>query len=287
VLLLESNISNAPLVNKLLCGADALNRTQYQVTSVKELGQLQIQFSQTSYDVALCAPSSFQPLHKLAPQLPIIVFTDTDDDSDAAKALQSGAKDHLNLNHIDAFSLTRAIRYAIERQQIETALQSSENRFRALLENSSDGIALVNAEGLIIYNSPAYERILGYEPGGLLGQSALTLLHPDDLAFGLEQLGKLAQSPGIHISASLRQQHKNGTWRWLEGTAISLLHDPHVNAIVTNFRDVTERKLAEEQLRYQAAIAENISEAVITADANSVIKSWNKAAERLHGYSAE
>ncbi|HKZ71089.1 MAG TPA: PAS domain S-box protein, partial [Anaerolineales bacterium] len=136
-----------------------------------------------------------------------------------------------------------------ERKQAEEALQASETRFRALIENSADAIALTSADGTIVFASPAHTLILGYAHEEIVGRSGLELIHPDDAVLGANALGQLLQTPGVSLSIQLRERHKDGSWRWLEGTAKNLLADPDVQAIVTNFRDITERKQAEARLR--------------------------------------
>lgn len=130
----------------------------------------------------------------------------------------------------------------------DEALQHSEQRFRALIENSRDGIAITNGEWRLVYLSPATYDILGYEPEELTASLAFELLHPDDLAANAELLVSLASGETLHASRLFRVRHKNNSWRWIEATASNQLADPAVNAVVTNFRDVTERKNAEEEL---------------------------------------
>jgi PAS domain S-box-containing protein len=129
----------------------------------------------------------------------------------------------------------------------EEALRQSEKRFRALIEHSSDLIALVNSEGLVTYLSPSITPIMGYDPEEFLGSHALVLVHPDDLACMQQVLGNILQSPGKTLRAEYRLRCKDGTFRWFEATATNLLHEPAVAAIVGNFHDITEQKRLEKQ----------------------------------------
>lgn len=137
----------------------------------------------------------------------------------------------------------------------------SDRHFRALIEHSSDAVALLTPEGIVTYASPSSERITGYPVDVLVGMNSFALLHPDDLENVQRQFTMLLDRPGHFITVEYRICHKNGTWRWMEGTATNLLHDPTIQAIVANFRDTTERKQAEEErhqllAREQAARAE-------------------------------
>jgi PAS domain S-box-containing protein len=144
------------------------------------------------------------------------------------------------------------LRDVTERKRSEAALQVSEKRFRALIEHSSDAVALLTLDGTILYSSPTSERLLGYTPDELVGQNAITPVHPDDLDTVLQLLNNLLQQPNSTVTTQYRYRHKNGSWVWLEGVGRNLLHDVNIGAIVANYRDITERKQQEEALRRRA-----------------------------------
>jgi len=123
----------------------------------------------------------------------------------------------------------------------------SEKLFRALIENSSDAIALVSHEGLFTYVSPSVQKILGFTPEELLGHNTLELFPPDHLPAALEQFDTVAKTPGLTVTVEHTCIHKDGSLRWLESTITNHLHDPHIQAFVANFRDISERKQAEER----------------------------------------
>jgi len=130
----------------------------------------------------------------------------------------------------------------------EKALQHSEKRFRALIENSTDGITLLNPEGRVFYTGPSTTRILGYTVEEFIGRNALELVHPDDLKPAQALLADCVRTPGKVAVTQYRVQHKDGSWRWVEGMINNMLAEPSVAAVVVNYRDVTERKRAESQL---------------------------------------
>jgi PAS domain S-box-containing protein len=140
---------------------------------------------------------------------------------------------------------TRALEQAVE------SLRRSERRFRALIENGSDSIALIDAENRILYLSPAVTAVEGYTPDELLGQSGMEHTHPDDLPVLGEVMQKLLANPGQPVPAVWRRRHKNGHWIWLEGVATNLLDDPSVGAIVCNYRDISGRLAHEQRLGEQ------------------------------------
>ncbi len=136
-----------------------------------------------------------------------------------------------------------------DRKLAEAALSEREAYFRALIEHSADAIALFAIDGTILYGSPAMPRILGYPELQLLGRNVLDLIHPDDRAQFAAQLDEITRSPEATVSIQARVQHADGTWRDLEGQFTNLLNNPAVGAIVTNYRDITDRKRADIALR--------------------------------------
>lgn len=127
------------------------------------------------------------------------------------------------------------------RSHMAEAPGEGEEFFRALVENSLDGIAVLNSELEMVYASPSAAHILGYEPGELAVKETLTFIHPDDMARVAHSLTQLAQNPGETAREEVRIRHKDGTWRVVEGVGHSLLHDSRVKGILITYRDISER----------------------------------------------
>jgi PAS domain S-box-containing protein len=128
-------------------------------------------------------------------------------------------------------------------------LTSQERRFRALIENDTDGIILIDGEGVVLYASPSTKRILGYSPEELVGRPGFEHMHPDEREVHQARLAQHVENPSVDVPSRFRALHKDGSWRWLESVATNLLADPAVGAIVVNYRDITLRLEAEQQLR--------------------------------------
>ncbi|MES2734576.1 MAG: PAS domain S-box protein [Bacteroidota bacterium] len=143
------------------------------------------------------------------------------------------------------------IRDITERKRAVNALLHSEQFFKALFQNSSDFVQTINAEGRILYQSPTFYRLNGYQANEREGQSIFELIHPEQTAAARLFLQQLLENPAKSQSIQVKILHKDGHWRWIESTATNLLHEPVVKAMVLNNRDITERKLAEEQLKQQ------------------------------------
>lgn len=102
------------------------------------------------------------------------------------------------------------------------------------------------------YVSPSYEQVLGHRPESVAGREVLDLIHPDDAGRAEQFFERVAAAPGASPSLELRLRHADGAWRHVELIASNLLSDPNVRGIVTNSRDITERKRSEEKLAHQA-----------------------------------
>ena len=131
-----------------------------------------------------------------------------------------------------------------ERKQATERLANSEERFRLLVQHSSDIITILAPDGTVLYQSPSLERVLGYAPAEREGQNifATPLVHPDDAAAQHAMLRQALDQPNVLVRAEYRLRHKDGRWRWIEAIARNLLHDPRIGGIIVNSRDITERK---------------------------------------------
>ncbi|HKQ83834.1 MAG TPA: ATP-binding protein [Steroidobacteraceae bacterium] len=130
------------------------------------------------------------------------------------------------------------------RTDIEAELRRSEERFRALIEHSTDCITVVDARHRFLYLSPSVSVTEGRACEDLLGTDSFEHTHPYDVPLLEEAMRYLNGQPGKSLPVLWRRRHHDGRWLWLEGVATNLLHDPAVKGIVANYRDVTERKLA-------------------------------------------
>jgi diguanylate cyclase (GGDEF)-like protein/PAS domain S-box-containing protein len=149
------------------------------------------------------------------------------------------------------------------RDQVVLALESAalsedlyrrqgEQRFAALVKQSSDVLTILGDNAVITYQTPSVQRVFGYRPDELTATSLLDLVHPDDRGLVLASLSHASGRPGVSPPVEWRTRHHNGSWRQSENVINNLRNDPNVGAIVINSRDVTERKQLEGQLVHQA-----------------------------------
>ncbi len=152
--------------------------------------------------------------------------------------------------HTQALSeIHAASRDITDRRKAEEKLRANEDRFRSLVQNSSEIIIVLSAEGKIIYESPSTTRLLGYRPGTLVGQPPNTFIHPDDRNIVEVAIYSLMQRYQYTNPIEFRVQHANNSWIYLEALGTNLLDNPTVNGIVVTLRDISERKRSEVALQ--------------------------------------
>src|SRR5215813_1249617 len=144
---------------------------------------------------------------------------------------------HANPMHDESGNLLGAVNILVDIsgcQRTTEVVQTSEKRFRALIEKSHEGLALLDADGTFLYHSPALLPMLGYAVDELLGRQLTTLVHTDDVATVRETLAALVSEPGATANLQFRHVHQDGTWRWLDVNYTNLLADAAVHTIVVN-----------------------------------------------------
>lgn len=178
-------------------------------------------------------------------------------------------------------------------KEAEERLRESEQRFRALTENSLDTVSILATDGTIRYKSASVVRELGWTSEEIEGRSIFDFIHPGDQPGALAQLQRLTEGE-LHSleTVELRFRHKDGSWRVLESLVQNHLDEPAVAGLVANSRDITDRKAAEEALRASEErfrlMVESVKDyAIILLDPDGRIVEWNPGAERVKGYAEQ
>ena len=255
-----------------------------------------------------------------APHVPIIVLTSTEDDELTVEAVQKGAQDYLVKEQVDDTLLAHTIHYAIEKKRIENkltkyrmhlekfaertetlakeneelkqriteckqteeALRESEERYRTFFEQSNDVIFVISRDGKVLDVNQASLDFFGYTREEMWEMKAQELYvdFADRRRFQL-----LIEQEGSARDFEVRLLKKDGTEMDCLLTATERqADDGSIVGYQGIIRDITGRKRAEEQLRGQALIFENIHDGIIMTDLEGNIMSWNPAAERMFGY---
>jgi PAS domain S-box-containing protein len=179
---------------------------------------------------------------------PMILLTGKGDDDLLLDALLAGSADYLDKTRLDGYLLERAIRHAIDRNQHFEELRKSEERFRALVENLSDGISLLGHDGVILYVSRSMTTMLDYQLRDLIGHNFFEFIHPDDKPRAMRHFSESLTRPGVAITTEARCRIADGGWTAVEVVTVNRLADQAVRAVVTTLRDISERKESERGL---------------------------------------
>jgi PAS domain S-box-containing protein len=189
--------------------------------------------------------------------IPFILVTATMSDEAAVNLMKEGISDYILKDRMQR--LPSAVTNALEKhnnirekQKYYEEVIRNERLFRAMIEKNADMMTLALPTGELLYASPSLTLILGFTKEEYSAKPAFEFIHPNDLPGLVQQTTELLNNPGASFFRRQRLLHKNGTYRWCEGTITNLLHDQHIGALVSNFRDITEQKKAEEGLKQTA-----------------------------------
>ncbi len=141
------------------------------------------------------------------------------------------------------------LRDITERKAAEAALRKSEGLFRAIADFSPDIISIFDREGRLVFNSPAAERIHGYQPGELENRSTFDFIHPEDRAGVAAAFGRLLQDQAEEVKVQYRYRNADGSYTWMEAAGRNELNNPQIRGIIAISRDISERKQAEADIR--------------------------------------
>jgi PAS domain S-box-containing protein len=141
-------------------------------------------------------------------------------------------------------------------KQAEEALKNSEERFRSLVSNISDLILLINKDGILLYQSDSVEKILGYSPDYSIGKYIQEFIHPDDFTKSIDLFWNSLNLSGTSQFFETRLLHKDGHYIYVEAQGNNQWRNPSIEGIIIVARNITERKLVEQELQNKSKLLE-------------------------------
>ena len=190
---------------------------------------------------------SVKEIMELVQGKPLVVLTGYADKNFAIDTMQLGTQDYLIKDEVTPSILFKSISYSIERNKIQQMFLSNEKKFRSIVENSSDGYILIEMSGKIRELSPYGKLRININPINEDGFFNIDLIHPEHRKQVLKTFFDVSKNYGDIKSIELKFKISENNYRWIESTIYNLLNEPSVDAVVLNYRDITLRKLEEEQ----------------------------------------
>ena len=197
------------------------------------------------------APGALAVLRQSGQDLPLIVVSGHIGEEQAVACMRAGASDYLTKDNLARLvpAVERELREAAQRREARAALDTSEERYRLLVQNSADMITLLDGQGVITFASPSITRVLGFLPAKVLGRKLRDFVHEDDAKILVAALDEVLAHGFTPLITGLRFRHRDGTWRVVEGSATRIVESEGTVGIVTTGRDITERVQLEAQLQ--------------------------------------
>lgn len=164
-------------------------------------------------------------------------------------------------------------------------------RLQAMIDHAPDAICLIDKNGIFVYASPAIKNTFGYDAESLVGTNALTLVHPQDRPQMAQRLQARIEQPGPRGIGQCRFKHADGSYRYIEASAINRLEDENTGTLVCWIRDITEFRetlaTLRERERRMIGVFSAVAEGIITTADTGVIEDFNASAERIFGYARQ
>jgi PAS domain S-box-containing protein len=222
---------------------------------------------------------------------PFIIFTGKGREEVVIEAINSGADCYLQKGgnpRAQFAELALKIQQIVRRSNAERALREAEAQYRAIFQNASDIIRVLDRDGKIVYDSPSSSRILGYLPGSLNGKDPIDFIHPDDRERIRSDLALVYTNKNPGTPSEFRIRKADGGYLWVESVASNLTGVEGIDGFVTTTRPIAERKAAEEELKKKheelhAAFEQlTATEEELRQNYNNLAKNERRLAETEH-----
>ena len=178
-----------------------------------------------------------------------------------------------------------------DHQQAEEALRESDDRHTEMIANIGDVIGIMGSDGIMKYKSPNIERWFGWKPEDLVGTDAWETVHSEDIERIQKEFNALLEKDKASTTIEYRLKCKDGSYKWIELTAVNCVNDPAINGVLLNYHDVTARKQAEDALLaeklFSESLVSNLPGVFYLISEEGKFLRWNTKFEEVTGRSTE
>jgi PAS domain S-box-containing protein len=297
ILLVEDNPGDIRLLQEYLL-RDSGATSGFQIVHADRLGRAieilaEARFDAVLLDLSLPDGHGMDTLIRMCPAangIPIVVLTSIEDEELGMQLIQAGAQDYLVKGQVTGPLLMRSLRYAAERNRMETALRDSEERFRNLVEGARDVIFTLSSEGVITSLNPAFERITQWTRDAWVGRHFRELLHPEDLPVSRDLFRHIMET-GEALTSVLRIRSQERGYVVGEFVGVPHFKSGQRFGVLGIARDITERKRVEdalERLRHRyVLLLTSAHDGIYGIDLQGQAMFVNPAAAQMIGSSSE
>ena len=253
VLLVEDNFDHAKLIQMFL---ERSNVQEFKLSITGNLKEAISLIREIKFDVILLdlslpesnGLSTFYHLHAQVNGIPIVVLSGSDDELLAIEAVRGGAQDYLVKGHADHRAIIRSIRYALERKRSEIAIHQNEQKYRSLIENTIDLIALIDDSLVYTYANPSHTRTLGYGVKEIVGSNLSDYLHPEETDRVCAEFKECLKEENKTLSLEFRLCHQGGSWHIFQGLINTFRDSDGKIKAAMNAHEITQRVQSEREL---------------------------------------
>lgn len=264
----------------------AQDRDSFRVLLEKEIADVIISdFSLPGYD----GGRALQLAREMREDLPFIFFSGTLGEEAAVESLKNGATDYILKQRPERLvaAVRRALKDAAARQardRMAEELRQRDALLRNIMENVEDLVSVLDLEGRLILVSPSHRKLFGMATPAV-GTDFLAQVHPGDQE-RIKNIFRRAIEEGSSRAVEYRMLLPDQSVRFLEARGKTMFDPKGDQHVLWVARDITERRLAEQQILEQAALLDEARDAICVTDLDQRILFWNKSAERLYGWNA-
>jgi PAS domain S-box-containing protein len=295
ILLFEDNPADVRLLKEMLKEISSFN-SQLIISETMKDGCEQL--TKNKIDIILLdlnlpdsiGKQTFDTINEFAEKIPVVLVSGLEDLELSVSLIELGAQDYITKHNLNSQLLEKTIQYALKRKQSEEKLRESEEKFRSIAEQTSDLIAITDANGIVIYASSSSKTLFQFDPEEMCGHNFMEFLIEPEIPKALAAFSHAIKDGTGTRDLELTMKRKDGSTFFGELNG-SKFQQGLIKGTLVVIRDISERKQAEVALKESEekfrSYIENAPDGIFVVDETGHYLEINKAASQITGYSEE